>query len=152
MTSIRWSVPAGATAVAAILLSAGAPAIRFRDIAKDAGVRFVLRDSAAGEKRQIEPMAGGVAVFDYNNDGRPDIYFVNGARQPALDKPDPSYYNRLYRNNGGGTFTDVTAESRTRGEGFATGVAAADYDNDGRLDLFVVNYCPRPLRRAKSLS
>ena len=47
-------------------------------------------------------MVSGVAIFDYNSDGKPDIYFVNGARQPQLDKPDPSYYNRLYRNNGDG--------------------------------------------------
>ena len=82
-------------------------------------------------------MVSGVAIFDYNNDGKPDLYFVNGARQPQLDKPDPSYYNRLYRNNGDGTFTDVTLAAGVRGDGFATGVAAADYDNDGWEDLFI---------------
>ncbi|MSV30338.1 MAG: CRTAC1 family protein [Bryobacterales bacterium] len=82
-------------------------------------------------------MAGGVAVFDYNNDGRPDIYFVNGARQPALEKSDASFYNRLYRNEGGGRFADVTIASGVPGEGYATGVAAADYDNDGFADLFI---------------
>jgi hypothetical protein len=135
-----------AAAVAGLALAVAwpdeGPSIRFRDIAGEAGVRFVLRDSAAGQRRQIEPMAGGVAVFDYNNDGRPDIYFVNGARQPAFDKPDASWYNRLYRNNGPDhngkvTFTDVTDAARARGSGFATGVAAADYDNDGFADLFL---------------
>ncbi len=78
-----------------------------------------------------------MAVFDYNNDGRPDIYFVNGARQPALDKPDVSWSNRLYRNNGNGTFTDVTAAAHVAGAGFASGVAVADFDNDGWEDLFI---------------
>ena len=113
------------------------PPIQFTDIAPAAGVNFVLRDSATPQRHQIEPMVGGVAVFDYNNDNRPDIYFVNGADQPGLDKPDPSFYNRLYRNNGDFTFTDVTLSAAVRGAGFGTGVAAADYDNDGFVDLFV---------------
>jgi hypothetical protein len=112
-------------------------AITFEDIATRAGVNFVLKNAASPEKHQIEPMVSGVAIFDYNNDGKPDLYFVNGARQPQLDKPEPSYYNRLYRNDGGGRFTDVTVAAGVRGEGFATGVAAADYDNDGWEDLFI---------------
>jgi hypothetical protein len=111
--------------------------IQFEEIASRAGVNFVLRDSATPEKHQIETMVGGVAVFDYNNDHRPDIYFVNGARQPALEKTDASFYNRLYRNNGNNTFTDVTLDAGVKGAGFATGVAAADYDNDGFTDLFI---------------
>ena len=111
--------------------------ITFEDIARPAGVEFVLQNSATPQKHQIEAMAGGVAVFDYDNDGRPDIYFVNGARQPDLDKPDPSFYNRLYRNLGGNRFTDVTMKAGVRGEGFATGVAVGDFDNDGFADLFI---------------
>src|SRR5215471_367471 len=111
--------------------------ITFEDIAARAGITFVLQDSASPAKRQIETMVGGVAIFDYNNDGKPDIYFVNGARQPDLSKPDPAWYNRLYRNNGDGTFTDVTVQAGVRGEGFASGVAVADYDNDGWEDLFI---------------
>ena len=111
--------------------------IRFEDISGRAGVEFVLRNSATPEKHQIETMAGGVAVFDYNNDSRPDIYFVNAAVQPRLEKSDPAYYNRLYRNNGDGRFTDVTVEAGARGEGFSTGVAAGDFDNDGFADLFL---------------
>ena len=76
--------------------------ITFENIAARSGVDFVLRNSATPARRQIETMVSGVAIFDYNSDGKPDIYFVNGARQPQLDKPDPSYYNRLYRNNGDG--------------------------------------------------
>src|SRR5947209_19332512 len=120
----------------AVAAPAGEP-ITFEDIAARAGVQFVLRNSATPERRQIEPMVSGVAIFDYNGDGKPDIYFVNGARQPQLDKPDPSYYNRLYRNDGGGSFSDVKLAAGVPGDGFATGVAAADYDNDGWEDLFI---------------
>ena len=111
--------------------------IRFENIAGRAGVQFILRDAATPQRHQIEPMVGGVAVLDFNNDRRPDIYFVNGAAQPSLEKSNSSFYNRLYRNNGNGTFTDVTIAAGARGEGFETGVAAADYDNDGNTDLFI---------------
>jgi hypothetical protein len=133
---------AGLGAAAALLWGARAAPpqsdpITFEDVAPRAGIEFVLQNSATPARRQIEPMVSGVAIFDYNGDGKPDIYFVNGARQPQLDKPDPSYYNRLYRNNGDGSFTDVTLAAGVRGDGFATGVAAADYDNDGSTDLFI---------------
>ena len=111
--------------------------IRFEDIAAKAGVGFVVRNSATPEKHLIETMIAGVAVFDYNNDGLPDIYFVNGADQPSLSKRDESFWNRLYRNNGDGTFTDVTAQAGVQGSGYGMGVAAADFDNDGNEDLFV---------------
>jgi hypothetical protein len=111
--------------------------VTFEDVAARAGIDFVLHNSATPEKHQIETMVSGVAVFDYNNDGRPDIYFVNGASQPKLVKDAPEYFNRLYRNNGDGTFADVTLQAGVRGEGFATGVAAGDFDNDGFTDLFI---------------
>ncbi|MBZ5622934.1 MAG: CRTAC1 family protein [Acidobacteriia bacterium] len=82
-------------------------------------------------------MAGGVAVFDYDGDGLLDIFVTNGALQPGLTKPDPSWWNRLYRNRGDGTFEDVTVRAGLGGEGFSMGAAAADYDNDGHPDLFV---------------
>ena len=112
--------------------------IEFRNIAPSSGVRFILNNSATPHKYQIEPMVAGVAVFDYNNDGLPDLYFVNGARIPGLEKTGPEYYNRLYRNNGDGTFTDVTEQAGVKGDGYSMGVAAADYDNDGWEDLYVV--------------
>ena len=86
----------------------------------------------------IETMAGGLAVFDYNNDGRPDIFFTNGASIPSMEKDSPKYWNRLFRNDGGMKFTDVTVEAGLAGAGYGMGAAAADFDNDGNVDLFVV--------------
>jgi hypothetical protein len=135
---VRWLGSAWILAAACVAAWGGSPdPVRFTDVAERAGVRFVLHNSATPEKHQIETMVAGVAVFDYNGDNRPDIYFVNGALQPKLKKPGPEYYNRLYRNNGNGTFTDVTAEAGVKGEGFATGAATADHDNDGFADIFV---------------
>ena len=82
-------------------------------------------------------MPGGIAVFDYDGDGRPDIYFTNGAEIPSLEKSSPRYWNRLYRNEGGMKFRDVTEEAGVAGAGYSMGAAAADYDNDGHTDLFV---------------
>jgi hypothetical protein len=111
--------------------------IRFENVARSAGLRFVLENHATPEKHSIETMPGGVAVFDYNNDGRPDIYFTNGAVVPALRKESPGDFNRLYRNDGGLRFTDVTEQAGVAGAGYSNGAAAADYDNDGNVDLFV---------------
>ncbi|MGO4881252.1 MAG: FG-GAP-like repeat-containing protein [Bryobacteraceae bacterium] len=107
--------------------------IRFRQSTLD----MITRNGATGDKHSPETMMGGVAVLDYDNDGWPDIYIANGAPFPALRKTDPAYYNRLFRNNHNGTFTDVTARAGVAGEGYSMGVAAGDYDNDGHPDLFV---------------
>jgi len=98
---------------------------------------MIVRNGATGEKHQVETMIAGVAVFDYDNDGWPDIFVANGARLPDLVKADPSFQNRLFHNNHDGTFTDVTAQAGLAGVGYSMGVAAADYDNDGWTDLFV---------------
>jgi hypothetical protein len=138
---MRYLVPAlTAVALAGCWLAATQPVvdpITFEDIAERAGVRFTLRNSATPEKHQIETMPAGVAIFDYNNDGRPDMYFVNGATVPGLVKAGPKFYNRLYRNNGNGTFTDVTERAGVSGAGYGMGVAVADFDNDGFEDLFL---------------
>ncbi|MGB8322559.1 MAG: VCBS repeat-containing protein, partial [Candidatus Acidiferrum sp.] len=82
-------------------------------------------------------MAGGVAVFDYNRDGRPDIFFANGANIETRKKDSPKFSNRLYRNDGNGVFTDATKEAGLTGSGYDMCVAIGDYDNDGYPDLFV---------------
>lgn len=101
------------------------------------GPGFILEHSPSPEKYLASTMAGGLAVFDYNNDGRPDLFFANGAELPSFRKTGPKYWNRLYRNDGEFQFTDVTAQAGLAGEGFAFGAAAADFDNDGFVDLFV---------------
>jgi hypothetical protein len=94
-------------------------------------------DESATARNVPETMAGGVAVFDYNGDGRPDIFFANGADLATLKKSSDKYSDRLFRNDGNGVFTDVTAQAGLKGHGFDVGVAAGDYDNDGHPDLFV---------------
>ena len=86
---------------------AAGPAIRF----EAAELPMILKNSAVGDKHLIETMTGGVAVFDYDGDGWPDIYVANGAAIPSLAKSRPAYSNRLFRNNHDGTFTDVTAKA-----------------------------------------
>jgi hypothetical protein len=111
--------------------------IRFEDIARKAGVNFTLRNGAEGAFRQPELMLGGVAVLDYNNDGCMDIFFTNGGAMSSLEKTGPAYFNRLFRNNCDGSFTDVTEKAGVAGDGYSMGVAVADYDNDGYPDIFV---------------
>jgi enediyne biosynthesis protein E4 len=114
------------------------------------GIDFILQNSPTPQKHLIETMPGGVALLDYNNDGLLDIFFVNGGRLtsplPAPDdfgRHDPRYWNRLYRQNKDGSFTDVTEQAglANAGDGnYGMGVAVGDYDNDGYPDLYVTSY------------
>jgi hypothetical protein len=113
--------------------------IQFENIAAKAGLRFTTQNSPTANKNQIETMVAGVALLDYDGDGWLDIYLVNGAAIPSLQKESPAYWNRLYRNNHDGTFTDVTERSGVAGAGYGMGVAVGDYDNDGRPDIFLAN-------------
>jgi hypothetical protein len=122
----------------ALFAAPGAPPpIRFREIAGPAGLSFVLQNSPTDRKHMIETMPGGIAVFDYDGDSRPDVFFTNGAELPSLEKANPKYRNRLFRNEGNMKFRDVTDEAGVAGAGYSMGAAAADFDNDGRADLFV---------------
>ena len=100
-------------------------------------IDFQLDSCETPERHAPETMAGGVAIFDYNNDGKLDIFFTNGANLRTLKKDSPKYYNRLFENDGKGHFTDVTEKAGLAGTGYDTGVAIGDYDNDGYEDIFV---------------
>ncbi len=126
-----------ALALATLPPLAGQGGIRFRDVAEQAGLNFVLRNNPTEEKHLIETMGGGVAALDFDRDGRVDLFFANGASLPSFRKAGPDHWNRLYRNLGGLRFEDVTERSGLEGRGYCTGAAAADYDNDGDVDLFV---------------
>jgi len=140
MKSVHRLALAGAAAlvlVATPRTHGAQPRLRLVEMAQAAGIDFVYQNSPTPEKYFVESAPGGVAVFDYNDDGRPDIFFTNGAATPGLQKTTPAYSNRLYRNDGGMRFTDVTDAAGVRGAGYAMGAAAGDYDNDGQVDLFV---------------
>jgi hypothetical protein len=120
------------------------------DVKLPRGLDFILLNSPTPQKYLIETMPGGVALFDYNNDGLLDIFLVNGGRVTSpmktpenFDRSNPRYWNRLYRQNKDGSFTDVTAAAGLASAGvdnYGMGVAIGDYDNDGYPDLFVTNY------------
>src|ERR1017187_2582422 len=124
-----------------------APLPVFLDVTAKSGITFQLLSSRTAQKYLIETMLGGVAMLDYDGDGLEDLFFVNGAnlQNPMppgakADKSEPKYWNRLYHNNGDGTFTDVTEKAGLRGHSYGMGVGVADYDNDGYPDIYVTNF------------
>ena len=130
----------GCLLLAGIAIAQSAPpSIRFEEIAAKSGLRFTTNNSPTANKNQIETMVAGVALFDYDGDGWLDIYLVNGAAIPSLQKDSPKYWNRLFHNNHDGTFTDITEKAGLASAGYGMGVAVGDYDNDGRPDIFVAN-------------
>jgi enediyne biosynthesis protein E4 len=119
----------------------------FVDVTEKLGIRFRHQASPTTRKYLLETMGSGVALFDYDNDGRLDIFLANGA--PIADptpkgtipkKDGPQYWNRLYHQKADSTFEDVTERAGLAGVGYSTGVAVGDYDNDGYEDLFVAGY------------
>ncbi len=113
----------------------------FIDVAPRSRFSYISNNSFTGRKYFPQPMCGGIAVFDYDNDGKMDIFFTNGAKLPELKRTDPSFHSCLLRNKGDGAFEDVTRKAGVAGEhiDFSYGVAAGDYDNDGFVDLFIAN-------------
>jgi enediyne biosynthesis protein E4 len=129
----RALVPA--LAVLALAGAASPPELVFTDVTAAAGIRFVHNNGAFGKKYLPETLGPGCVFFDFDNDGRPDILLVNSTNWPG--HAGPRSHAQLYHNNGDGTFTDVTAGSGLDVELYGMGGAAADYDNDGRADVFI---------------
>src|SRR6266853_845969 len=113
--------------------------VRFTDITQSSGIHFVHHNGAFGSKYLPETLGPGCAFIDYDNDGYPDILFVNGQDWPGHRQAASTL--KLYHNNHNGTFTDVTANAGLSGiNEFSTSAAWVDYDRDGKLDLLVANY------------
>lgn len=120
--------------------TAQAPAVRFTDVTAAAGLAFSRFNGAEGEKLLPETMGGGAAFFDFDADGDPDLLLVNGSAWPwAKTPPSPLPTHGLYRNDGNGQFTDVTAGSGLDISSQGMGVACGDFDNDGLVDVFIAN-------------
>lgn len=136
---LRWltAVPALGVSGVGRLCAQGSSPIRMVNGAEAAGLDFVLRNGAQGRMYQVESMPGGLGVIDFDGDGWPDLFCTNGAELPSLKKNGQRFWNRLYKNNRDGTFTDVTQKAGLQGEGFSIGVAVGDYNNDGHEDIFV---------------
>ena len=131
-------------------VAASAPDVTFTDITEAIKIDFKHESSATSNKYLVETMGGGVALLDYDNDGRLDVFFTNGAKiddpmpeGKLPDKSNPKYWNRLYHQNPDGTFTDVTEKAGISGAQqnyYSMGVAVGDYDNDGFEDIYVTGY------------
>ncbi len=123
------------------------PSLVFEDVAAEAGLDFQHFSGSPEKQYILESMSGGVAWIDFDRDGWMDLYLVNGGRWEDLVQGKRTVSNALYRNDGDGTFTNVTEKAGVGNRHWGMGVAAGDYDNDGWVDLFVCNYGPNTLYR-----
>ena len=116
------------------------PLARFTDVAQKAGIDVaMINGGAVTKKYAFESTGSGVALIDYDGDGYPDIFLVNGSRLESF-APNSAPTNHLFRNNRDGTFKDVTARAGVASSGWGQGVCVGDFDNDGFDDLFVTYY------------
>lgn len=113
----------------------GMPQVRFAEVTEKAGIHFSRENGATGEKLLPETMGGGCAFFDFNNDGAQDLVFINSRKWPETPAQGPTH--ALYKNDGRGNYSDVTAGSGLDFSSYGMGVAAGDFDNDGYADLFI---------------
>jgi len=120
--------------------------ISFEDVTRTSGIHFVHTDGSCGRRYIVETVSAGLALFDYDNDGDVDIYFLNGAPLVGT-KTKTRPRNELYRNDGAWQFTDVTDVARVGDTGYGLGVAVGDYDNDGDQDVYLNNYGSNVLYR-----
>ncbi len=141
--TIPRTIPAWLILGAAVL--AQSP-IQLRDMTPATGIQFKHDDGGTGKRYVVEPVASGVVTFDYDGDGRIDIYFLTGGPLEGKKVQNPPT-NALYRNLGQFRFADVTSKAGVGIPGYAMGAAASDYDNDGWLDLYVSNFGPNVLYR-----
>lgn len=112
------------------------PEVPWTDVTAESGIRFIHQNGATGEKLLPETMGGGCAFWDYDADGDPDILFVNSRRWTPVEGEDPATL-ALYQNDGTGRFVDVTRSVGLDVSVYGMGCAVGDFDNDGRVDLFV---------------
>lgn len=121
--------------------------IHFVDVSQEAGLSFQHRSGNATKDHILETMGSGVGWIDYDSDGWPDLYAVNGGLWEELETGKRSVSNALYRNQRNGSFQLVTAQAGVKGNHWGMGVTVADYNNDGWPDLYVCNYGPNTLYR-----
>ncbi|MBT7099158.1 VCBS repeat-containing protein, partial [Candidatus Poribacteria bacterium] len=141
----RWWTRLAAVALGLAVASA-ALAAQFARVTEAAGINFKHHNGSSGGRLFVEPLGSGVGVLDYDRDGFQDIYFVDGADLPGATSDTPPR-NALYRNNGDGTFTDVTHAAGVGDTGYGMGCAIGDVDNDGFQDIYVTNFGPNVLYR-----
>lgn len=135
----------GAFVASATASEPGCP-IQLHDVTKATGITFAHTDGSSGARYIVETVASGLALFDYDNDGDVDIYFLNGAPLRGANSASAPK-NALWRNDGNWKFTDVTQASGLGDTGYGLGVATADYDNDGDQDVYISNFGPSKLYR-----